>query len=527
MRNYQKYISGYLDKISIMLLIYPFLHFCAIILLRNVPDVITLGDYAVLETTTRNLFTNRILLGPYSRFLFFHPGPLYFLLRYPIYTLFGYRSSAFFLVSALISSGSLFYAWSIIRRELGRSFAFAFSSVMILFLFHMDTSVYLSDWNPHIIIFPLLLFCISISSFATREMKYLLITVLSGSLVAQTHISGIPTLGILSLLSLVVLIYPRILVSFSVSLKSIPYTRIFISLALLLLLWLPTIYEQITAVDKGNVSRIITIFTDNDPGISFQEAFNAWSGKITDFELKTLSQKYQNSHYVFYLKVAVIAFRLFLLSIAYGLLRRKGRCGFLCILIYVCFVFHGATLYSTTQIRGHLFPFLVEWMIILGPLSVFTILASFYVVFREYISRNAMIKLAIFIVLPISAYLSVLHSLKTMDYCNLYIYQSRESDLGVETLTNGLADYINIRNSEACYLFKLDKWDNWRLMVSIVNRLDKEGYTIRMDNNIWYKCPHLPPDITTHTLQFVDLDSIGVSDIQIITSFGRVGIFQE
>ena len=47
------------------------------------------GDYAGLEIATRYVFTGRTLLGPYSRFMFNHPGPLYFFVIAPIYVLLG------------------------------------------------------------------------------------------------------------------------------------------------------------------------------------------------------------------------------------------------------------------------------------------------------------------------------------------------------------------------------------------------------------------------------------------------------
>src|ERR1043166_6073345 len=50
------------------------------------------GDMAVLEIGTLHASTGAQLLGPYSRFHWNHPGPLYFYLLVPFYVLSGRQS---------------------------------------------------------------------------------------------------------------------------------------------------------------------------------------------------------------------------------------------------------------------------------------------------------------------------------------------------------------------------------------------------------------------------------------------------
>src|SRR5262249_23998336 len=64
------------------------------LLSRGVPDVLFAGDGAVLELGTFRAVHHVQLLGPYSRFGWNHPGPLYFYLAAPFYELFHEHGAA-------------------------------------------------------------------------------------------------------------------------------------------------------------------------------------------------------------------------------------------------------------------------------------------------------------------------------------------------------------------------------------------------------------------------------------------------
>ena len=51
------------------------------------------GDIALIETYTIDATRGQLLLGPYSRYGWHHPGPLYFYLQAPFYVMSGYRSA--------------------------------------------------------------------------------------------------------------------------------------------------------------------------------------------------------------------------------------------------------------------------------------------------------------------------------------------------------------------------------------------------------------------------------------------------
>src|SRR5580765_4791246 len=62
-----------------------------ILLARRAADFATFGDTAVIESYTWMASTGDLLLGPYSRFQWHHPGPVAFFWIAPFYALSGAR----------------------------------------------------------------------------------------------------------------------------------------------------------------------------------------------------------------------------------------------------------------------------------------------------------------------------------------------------------------------------------------------------------------------------------------------------
>ena len=92
----------------------PFL--VLLITLVEMPDAAVVGDGAVLELQARQTARGENLLGPYSRFHFNHPGPIYFSLMLPLYYLSGQAHGSFFFTSVLINLAAVALIFLTIRR---------------------------------------------------------------------------------------------------------------------------------------------------------------------------------------------------------------------------------------------------------------------------------------------------------------------------------------------------------------------------------------------------------------------------
>src|SRR5258708_25869797 len=60
---------------------------------RQATNFAQIGDPAVIESYTWMASKGELLLGPYSRFQWHHPGPLYFFWMVPFYLLSGSRAA--------------------------------------------------------------------------------------------------------------------------------------------------------------------------------------------------------------------------------------------------------------------------------------------------------------------------------------------------------------------------------------------------------------------------------------------------
>ena len=156
-----------------LILLVPFAAFLAVSLASGLPDFTATGDEALLEIATRNTAAGRTFTGPYSRFRFHHPGPLYFFLRIPVYYLSGGSASADYVSAALISAVSLLLTAVVIRKSASSAGVLAFCSLAAVYLWSLTPDIWLSYWNPFVIIFPVVLTFTALSAVSSGRHRLL------------------------------------------------------------------------------------------------------------------------------------------------------------------------------------------------------------------------------------------------------------------------------------------------------------------------------------------------------------------
>jgi len=493
------------DLFLFVLVLIPFLYIAGTVLWHGIPDNVTAGDGALLEMSTRDVFSRGILLGPYSRFYFFHPGPLYFIVRYPFYMAMGQRSSSLLIATVMIAASSLFGAWYAVRKLTDKFTSVLFSAVFLLFLMNTDKLLWLSDWNPFIIMIPVILYAVAVAAVGSGNTWFLFLGVLSGSFVAQTHIGGIPALALTSAVTMVCAGYPWITASESNRNSGNRSKHILTGLVLLLVLWAPPIYEELTAEPQGNLTKIREFFEESSSNQNTATAFHAWSGVQASFETDRFLRSLLANGLDDEAFTVVIALRLLFLSLAFSLLRRKGKFGFLCTLNLICLFLHGATYYSVLQIRGELNAYLIEWMKMLAPLSLFAILASITALsgelrlavrFRKY----ALPALALFIV-----YASYSVSTDVRGYFRTDLHPSWEDEIAVRELSSQLGELISLE-PDSYYILRLHSGNRWPVMVGLMNTLEKRGYPVCMDDNMFFISTPVPEGARVRILHMGNRD---------------------
>lgn len=510
--------------IPAMALLFPFLYLAFDLLASGVPDLTNGADAALLEMSTRDVFSRRILLGPYSRFLFYHPGPLYFIVRYPVYMLMGQRSSSCLVSTILIAAGSMLFIWRTARKKAGEVSGAITAVLFILFLASVGRSIWLSEWNPHVIMFPTLLFAVSSAVFASGDSRYLIACAVAGSFVAQTHLGGIPFLVALFAVSVLLLAYPWLIRRTALKSPSPRWKHVLWGAAILLLLWAPPLYEQFSS-EKGNMTRIREYFEETTPEITAVQGLEHWSRAVTRFELVRFLPSLRRSGNHDEAALFIIALRVLLLSVSYGLLRRKGISPFLCALNILMVAAHAASLYSVTQIRGPVNDYLIEWMSGIALLSYMAAVSAFSALLAGRLSVN--VRRVFAYLTPVMA--MALSAVVTRDVSGYLQEQTNSSchDLrAIEEMSPSL-ELLMRQDPDTYYILNLQTLDCWVVMTGLMNRLEKQGLNIVMADNAWFPDTPVPEGHPGRILHIGHLSEHGQISPNLVARYDRIGIVLE
>jgi len=468
----------------------PFIVVVASVLARGVPDNPSSGDASLLEISTRWLFTHRILLGPYSRFIFFHPGPLYFLLRFPLYAIFQWRSSSFVMTTAILGGLSLLGVRSVLRRCAPPGGALIFSAVLGSFLAVTGPALWLSEWNPLVIALPLLFFFACTAAFGSGCAGFVLPAVVAGSFAAQTHMGSMPAIVMTGVAALALRRFHGIACRHRPEAAATRVKRL-LPAVLLLLLWAPPIYEEFTSAPQGNITRIVVFMTETLPEHAFSRVYHDWSLAVTGFELDLLRAPLHGLGAIDAAVTVLPVIRTVLLALAFLAMRKRRDGRFAASLCLLCLILHGASLYSGTQIRGEMLVYLFEWMRVLSPLSIGAILLSLLQC-REWgvTARRSAAAFASVLAL----YTSVLATAGAGGYIAPPAEQTGGNDAAVRELSGQMLSWLS-GQPEAYNSLVLRTPGMWPVLTGIANSLDKHGFMVGMDGIYALRMPPAPEGV--------------------------------
>lgn len=492
-----KHIGRLLTNLPELLPVLPFIVTIVMVLVRGVPDHPSSGDGSLLEISTRWLFSHRILLGPYSRFVFFHPGPLYFLIRFPLYALFQWRSSSLLLTTAIIGGLSLFGVRAVLRRCAPPGGALLFSAITGGFLAVTGPALWLSEWNPLVISLPLLFFFTCAAAIGSGYAGFALPAVIAGSFAAQTHMGSIPAIVITGVSALALRRFPGIACRRRPE-GAATREKWLLPAAVLLLLWAPPIYEEFASAPQGNITRIVVFMTETLPEHGFSSVYHDWSLAAAGFELDLLRVPL---HWMGALNAALIALpvlRAALLVLAFFAMRKRVGGRFAASLSLLCLILHGASLYSGTQIRGERLVYLFEWMRVLSPLSIGSLLLSLFKSRQWGVTAG---RSAALFASALVLYTSVLTVADARGFLTPPAEQPGSDALAVRELSgqvlNWLADQPEAYNSLVLQTPSL-----WPVLTGLANSLDKNGYMIGLGRIYALRMPPAPEGVPVRVMLF-------------------------
>jgi hypothetical protein len=264
----------------------------AVFYVRSIPDWYQGSDEAIIEINTlhaiRGLSSDSVagvwLYGPYSRYGWRHPGPLYFYMLAPVYAAGGLGTPALKLGVYLINLSAIFWiAWL-----LGRHVAPVPRMVLmaVIALFAVRTAVGMqSVWNPHAITLPFLLSLVLGAVVAGGRPRYLPGLALATSFVTQTNVALVPETAAVVITS-IVLLYRHLTDDERrgpADAMRIMGPSLGCAVFVCVVIWAPVVFEQLHS-KHGNLSRLVAFFGDDRRHGQYAiDAWRAWADSLSSF----------------------------------------------------------------------------------------------------------------------------------------------------------------------------------------------------------------------------------------------------
>ncbi len=262
----QRFFCSWARLFLSLLVAVPFLPAACQIARQGVPPIVLGGDGGVLELHT--LFASRglQLLGPYSRFLWSHPGPAFFYLALPFYQAFHQRGAALQVFTLSAHFVAMVALVLVARRLLGNVYALVMTGLLAVYQMLAATFAIWSDWNPWAPILPLALLSFLASRIATGGITALPGFIFVASAVIQTHVGFTP--AVFWLCAAAGVGYgvtrwrrsPPVVASVRAAERRRTRWSLAAAGAVLIVMWMLPVYENLTA-RTGNLSLLWKFFT--------------------------------------------------------------------------------------------------------------------------------------------------------------------------------------------------------------------------------------------------------------------------
>jgi hypothetical protein len=335
-------------------------------------------DDATIELLTRDAGRGRHWIGPYSRFRWNHPGPIFFYAVGPVYWLSGGKPAAARLVPLFINIGCAVGIVCIVRRYFGSIPAVIAGAGVAIIAAHLGASIVASLWNPYSTIMPFALFiCLAVGAIMSGWM-YLPLTVAVASFLTQTHIAHVPTVAavVAVIMALAVREYVRYRASPAAGTADgarVSGRWLLATAATAVILWTPPLIDQLTML-PGNLSLLWHFFTTERGSHSLADVIRMAAPNVSGILLRIplmIAARYEEPTPSLVAEVLLIAL---IAGLAFALGRSRG--GPLRTLVALTLATLVVALAAATRIVGELHAHLFTWMCAIGLLG-WTVLAVF------------------------------------------------------------------------------------------------------------------------------------------------------
>ncbi len=449
-------------------------------------DWLPIHDVAVTDMRVRDVFTaDTPLVGPYSRYLWNHPGPaLFWLMAVPAW-LSGHAAWGTLVAGVLVQAAAVLWAGMLAWRT-GRLPTLLVTMAVILLTYRaIGPLVILEPWNPHIALPWFVLLVLYAWRLAVGEVRRLAGAFFVASFLVQTHIGYLPLVGAAA----ATVVAYRIVDHRRGRTEPVGRRAWIVSAVIAVVMWTPVLVEQFVH-HPGNLSRLWDYFaggqnTETPAGV---RAAVGLFGSM--FALPPSWLGGQETHD--YLTDAIQPGRLLLIAIPIALLvvgllgaRAAGRREHFRFAVVVTALFAGG-LVALSRVTGDLLAYLFYWRI---PLALCVLVAGvvgvidFATTPRKASANVARAGVAIGITVVLVASITTTAAVATHGtYVKPYEQnvQLIMDQIESEQIEPGLLDGQTI-------LVRFDGSTIGGLQGGIVDALDREGVRVRVDDALAFQ----------------------------------------
>jgi hypothetical protein len=356
---------------AIGLALVPFVASAVALVARVGGDYHPSADQALIELQIRDIGHQSVLLGPYSRFGWFHPGPiLYYLLWIP-YRVTG-STSLSLCFAALTLNGATVAAIALVARRRGGLPLVLLTLVLVgLLTSSLGAQFFRDVWNPSITVLPFVLLALLAWSMSCGEAWALPLAAGVGTFLVQTHVSyGLLTVTLVGagLVGGIVTAWRRRADEHHQERRRSWLRMSIVAVAVLVVLWLPVVVQQLTT-EPGNLGSLLRFFRDHGREQSYGDAWHVLASQLSIWPHWLRGSIVRNIY-----SGAVdlsggtppAISVLVLVGAAVATWRRAKDAFRLDVLVGVAVV---AGFVSVSRIVGEIFPYLVIWTWALGMLA--------------------------------------------------------------------------------------------------------------------------------------------------------------
>lgn len=247
---------------------------CAVAL-RGTAPLYPTGDFAILELYTRNAAAGPWPFGPYSRFGWHHPGPLFFYWEVPWYLVSGERSLGMHAGALALSVTILSALLTLVARGTPPTVGLAAALGFAVYLLRLG-GLAIDVWNPLVVVVPMALVVVLGAALAAGRWRLLPWLVVAASFVVQTHVSVVPAVAVVMALSLWLAWRGRGDVPAPAGWRRPVVTAAVCGAAV----WaLPL--AAVVRGEPGHLGELVTFFAQSAPPVSWARAAGPWSALLT------------------------------------------------------------------------------------------------------------------------------------------------------------------------------------------------------------------------------------------------------